>query len=192
TVALAPIAALLEQRFGIARGYLTTLHPWLGQQRLLDGPAVVAGADGLQSHFALGRSAVNNLSPKTTSAVKAADAVLPGLSQRLQAPSYRVPTSIVSSAVLNVELKQTASPQELSALLRYAEQKQHLPILRNSSDPLVSHDYLGSPYSAIVDQRWTEVQHERHARLLYWYDNEWGYSSRVVDLVALIARDGQP
>ncbi|AUH50143.1 hypothetical protein CXB49_04565 [Chromobacterium sp. ATCC 53434] len=188
-VALAPVAALLQRHFGIARGYLLTLHPWLGQQRLQDGPALTAGIDALQSHFALGRAAVGNLIPKTTSALQAADAVLPGLSQKLQALSYRVPTNIVCSAVLDVELERPTGARELDALLRQAEQRQTLPILRNGSEPLVSNDYRGSHYSAIVDQRWTAVQHQRHARLMYWYDNEWGYSSRVMDLVEAIARE---
>ncbi|WP_145963956.1 glyceraldehyde 3-phosphate dehydrogenase NAD-binding domain-containing protein [Chromobacterium phragmitis] len=190
TVALAPLAALLEREYGIVGGFVTTLHPWLGQQRLLDGAAVGTDSDAIGSHFSLGRAAAGNLIPKPTSVVQAADIALPGLARKLQAFSYRVPTPSVCSAVLDVELERPACAHELSALLRQSEQRQAWPVLRNIGEPLVSSDFRGSEHSLIVDQRWTAVQRERRARLVYWYDNEWGYASRVLDLAAMIAHAG--
>lgn len=183
TVALAPLLAILERHFGIQGGFLTTLHPWLAQQRLQDGPAPPqAPAD-----YALGRSAVNNLIPKTTSAVQAAECLFPGIAAKLAALSYRVPTNIVSSAVLQLQLARPGGRDEVVELLRRAAREQSWNVLANCEEPRVSLDYCGSPYSLTVDQRWTMVDAGGQLRLMYWYDNEWGYSSRVLDIVRKIA-----
>ncbi len=187
TIALAPLIKLLEQHYGIESGFLTTLHPWLSDQHLHDGPAVASRMlDGLDSHYALGRSAVNNLIPKSTSAVLAADAVFPGLSEKLESFSYRVPTNIVSSAVLNLTLAGKAKQAELIEMFYRFECEQKWKIITNCTEPKVSLDYAGCEFSVAIDQRWTIVKNGRNLRLVYWYDNEWGYSSRVVDLVKLI------
>lgn len=187
TVALAPLAQLLEQHFGLEYGRLTTLHPWLGNQRLLDG-AALGSNDGQDSHLTLGRAAFNNLLPKTTSAVTAADAVLPGLSARIQALSFRVPTQIVSSAVLDVRLGRASNTQAINHLLQDAASRQTHTVLSVGRDAKVSLDYRGNPHSACVDLRWTSVERQHDLRLLYWYDNEWGYSARVIDLLRKLHR----
>ena len=188
TIALGPLVKLIEQRYGIACGFLTTLHPWLSDQHLLDGPANASRApDGMDSHYALGRAAINNLIPKSTTAVVAADLMFPGLSQKLESFSYRVPTNIVSSAVLNLTLRDTAEQAELIEMFYRFEREQKWKIITNSTEPKVSLDYGGCEFSVAIDQRWTMVKNGRNLRLVYWYDNEWGYSSRVVDLVRLIA-----
>jgi glyceraldehyde 3-phosphate dehydrogenase len=188
-VALCPIVALLEKACGVESGFLTTLHPWLADQQLMDGNAQPAHlADDLQSHYALGRSAINNLIPKSTSALRAAAEILPGIDDRLASLSYRVPTNIVSSAVLQVTLGQATTRAAIIDLFRQAEAGQHWPVITSSVEPRVSLDYAGTPFSAAIDERWTTVQNERDLLLMYWYDNEWGYSSRVVDAIDLIAQ----
>ncbi len=188
TVALGPVIKLLEDHYGIESGFLTTLHPWLGGQHLLDGSADFSKApDGMDSHYALGRSAVNNLIPKSTTAVLAADAVLPGILKKIASFSYRVPTTIVSSAVLNLSLANPADQGELIEMFYRFEREQHWKIISNSIEPKVSLDYSGNEFSTAIDQRWTMLKNGRNLRMVYWYDNEWGYSSRVVDLVKLIA-----
>lgn len=188
TIALAPLIRLLEDRYGIESGFLTTLHPWLAEQRLLDGHADSSRVpDGMDSHYALGRSAVNNLIPKSTTAVAAADLIFPGLSDKIDAFSYRVPTSIVSSAVLKLTLAQTADQAELIEMFYRAEREQGWKVIANGVEPKVSCDYGGSEFSVAIDHRWTVLKNGRNLRLVYWYDNEWGYSARVLDLVRLIA-----
>lgn len=189
TIALGPIIKVLEDAYGIESGSLTTLHPWLGDQNLMDGnPDPRRTHDNMQSHFALGRSAINNLIPKSTTAVMAADAIFPLLSQKLESFSYRVPTDIVASAVLNVSLVNEAEQAELIERFYRFEREQKWSIISNTVEPMVSTDYSGSAFSTTIDHRWTVLKRGRNLRLVYWYDNEWGYSSRVVDIVKLIAR----
>ena len=188
-VALCPIMGLLEKTHGVKSGFLTTLHPWLADQQLMDVNANPGHlADDLQSHYALGRSAINNLIPKSTSALRAAAVLLPGIDDRLASLSYRVPTNIVSSAVLQVTLGQVTTRAAIIDLFRQAEATQDWPVITSSAEPRVSLDHAGTAFSASIDERWTAVQNGRDLRLMYWYDNEWGYSSRVVDAIALIAR----
>lgn len=189
TVALGPILKLMQDRYGIECGFLTTLHPWLAAQNLMDGHADAARApDAEQSHYALGRSAINNLIPKATTAVMAADALFPGISGKIESFSYRVPTNIVSSAVLNLVLSDAVSKEGLIDLFHGFARTQTWNILENSAEPKVSLDYSGNAFSAALDHRWTAVKNGRNIRLVYWYDNEWGYSARVVDIVKLIAQ----
>jgi glyceraldehyde 3-phosphate dehydrogenase len=187
TISLSPVMKVLEDNFGVSGGSLTTVHPWLNSQNLLDGqgPAWFHPKDNSSAH-ALGRSVDNNLIPKSTSAVLAAEAVFPGIDSRIESFSFRVPTSIVSGAVLNVELKSDTETESVVALFTELECKQEMPIFQNVEAPLVSIDYRASEYSANIDQRWTSVRDGRKLRMVYWYDNEWGYASRVADLVALI------
>lgn len=188
TIALAPILKLIEKTHEIQSGFLTTLHPWLAYQNLLDGPSISWSQPGdIYSHYALGRSSINNLIPKSTSAILAADHVFPGLSKRIQSFSYRVPTSIVSSAVLILQLDKEIDVEELKRRFYDFEEQQKYHIIKNSMEPLTSTDYTGEDASVIIDHRWTTVENENMLRIIYWYDNEWGYSSRVVDLIRLIS-----
>ena len=188
TIALSPIINLIKETHDISGGFLTTLHPYLGYQNLLDGPSASWSVPGdIDSHYALGRSTINNLMPKATSAVFAADHVFPGLSNKLQSFSYRVPTSIVSSAVLILQLERDIDVNSLKKRFEEFECSQKHHIIKNSVKPLVSIDYAKEDYSVIIDHRWTKVEGGKLLKIVYWYDNEWGYSNRVVDIVKLIA-----
>ena len=187
TIALSPIIKQITRTHQIESGYLVTLHPWLSYQNLLDGPSVSWSQPGdMYSHYALGRASTDNLIPKSTSAIMAAECVFPGLGDRVQSFSYRVPTSIVSSAVLILLLDKDIEHSELVSRFTDFEAQQSHHVIHNSIEPLTSIDYRGQDYSLIIDQRWTKVERGNHVKLVYWYDNEWGYSSRVVDVVRLL------
>ncbi len=189
TIALTPILKLIQQTHQIESGFLITLHAWLSYQNLLDGASASWSQPGdIFSHYALGRASTENLIPKSTSAITAADHVFPGLSGKIQSFSYRIPTKIVSSAVLILLLNKDINKPELQSRFQEYEETQKYKIIRNSVEPLTSLDYCGEEYSTIVDQRWTKVENGRHMKLVYWYDNEWGYSNRVIDLVKEISK----
>lgn len=183
-ISLAPVYNIIQNSYTIESGYLTTLHPWLAYQNLLDGPAKSwANPGDVYSHYALGRAAPQTLIPKSTSAVRALDHVFPGAFEKVHSFSYRTPTPIVSSAVLTLKLKEDTDTESLIALFKDFESKQKYHVIKTTDEPLVSTDYAGDDYSAILDTRWIQVNNKNHIELVYWYDNEWGYSSRVCDIV---------
>jgi glyceraldehyde 3-phosphate dehydrogenase len=188
-VAFVPVACLLERHFGIEYGSLTTLHPWLSYQRLLDGPSFSFSDPGsIHSAYALGRASTFSLIPKTTSCLRASAKVVPGIDRKFVSLSYRVPTTIVSSADLTVKLTRDTSREDVIAVFEEAQRAQTYPVILNNYEALVSVDFTGVEYSAVVDHRWTMVHGDAQLKLVLWYDNEWGYGSRVVDLIECLSR----
>lgn len=191
TVALAPLLAVLAQ-FGVLDGTLTTLHPWLSYQSLTDGwPPTEVVTDMAGGHLGLGRAAMGNLIPKSTSAIRAAEPLFPGITERVAAFSYRVPTPVVSSAVLTLRVAEPVSKSLLEQELFRRAETDLAGILAVNLAPRVSCDYRAAPHSLVVDHRWTEVAQEGLLRLVYWYDNEWGYTSRVAELVQRVMEDSR-
>ena len=190
--AIAPVLKLIDENFGIDSGFITTLHPWLNYQNLMDGPSSSWSVPGeIYHHYALGRSAIGNMIPKPTSAIAATLAVLPSLKDdQLGSFSYRTPTAIVGSADMTLNLKGDTNVSEIIQMFQEFEQVQALPILQNSIEPLVSLDFLRSNYSAVIDHRWTEIVRSKTLKVVLWYDNEFGYSTRVVDQVEFVANKG--
>ena len=187
--ALAPIVKLIERGYPIRSGYLATLHAWLSYQNLLDGPSASWSQPGdIFSHYALGRSSPMNIIPKSTSAVIATEKVIPEITNKIKSFSFRVPTNIVSGATLILYLKKDIERKNLIKKFKSFEKRQKQKIIKNSTEPLTSIDYIGEEYSAIIDHRWTQVNKKRLVKLVYWYDNEWGYSSRVIDLIAALKK----
>ena len=186
TISCAPIYNILQKNFTIESGFLTTLHPWLSYQNLLDGPAKSWSNPGdVFSHYALGRAAPQTLIPKSTSAIRGLDFVFPGALQKISSFSYRTPTPVVSSAVLTLKLTENTDTDTLVSLFKDFESKQTHHVIRTTDEPLVSTDYAGDDYSAIIDTRWIQVNNGNHIELVYWYDNEWGYSTRVAEVASL-------
>lgn len=186
-VAVAPVLKQIHDAIGIQTGFLTTLHPWLAYQNLLDGPSVSWSAPGtIYNHYAIGRASPGSLIPKPTSAIEATQRVLPELNGAMQCMSFRVPTQTVGVANLYLNLSRSTSVEEITALFESFEINQRWPIIHNNWEPLVSVDIAGTEYSAVVDHRWTALPEGRHLYLVLWYDNEWGYSSRVVDLIRFL------
>ncbi|MCP9889244.1 aldehyde dehydrogenase [Cyanobium sp. ATX 6A2] len=189
--ALAPVIRVIIEDFGLDSGLVTTIHPWLSYQNLMDGPASSWSVPGtIYHHYALGRSAIGNLIPKPTSAIQATCQVLQHLNlseDMIGSFSYRPPTAIVGTADLSLFLSREISREEIVERFQHYESQQHWNIIHNNFSPLVSLDFQGSEYSATIDHRWTNVIKSRLLKLVLWYDNEAGYASKVIDQVNLVA-----
>ena len=188
--ALGPVLNTINKNFGIEGGYVTTLHPWLNYQNLMDGPSTSWSVPGeIYHHYALGRSVNGNMIPKPTSAIEATCKVTQGLTEKMIGSfSYRTPTAIVGSADITLNLKTKIDKSEIIAKFEEIEKKQSIKVIHNNISPLVSLDFLQSEYSAIIDHRWTNLIDGKLLKLVLWYDNEWGYSSRVVDQINFVAK----
>ena len=177
TNCLAPVAKVLHDNFFIEKGLMTTIHSYTNDQRILDLP-----------HSDLRRARAANVSmiPTTTGAAKAVALVLPEIAGRLDGMAIRVPTPNVSLIDLVVEVKKNTSNKEVNEVFKKAAGEGLKNILRVDDNPLVSIDYNGDPYSSIVDGLSTKVMKDNMIKVLAWYDNEWGYSNRVKDLLKFI------
>jgi glyceraldehyde 3-phosphate dehydrogenase len=178
TNCLAPVAKVLLEHFGIRRGLMTTIHSYTNDQQILDLP---------HKDLRRARAAAESIIPTTTGAARAVSLVLPELEGKLNGMAIRVPTPNVSVVDLVVELERPASREEINAALKAASEGELKGILAYSEEPLVSRDYNGDPHSSTVDALSTMVIDKQMAKVLAWYDNEWGYSNRVVDLALYIS-----
>ena len=187
--ALGPVLKTINKKFGIENGYVTTLHPWLNYQNLMDGPSSSWSVPGeIYHHYALGRSVNGNMIPKPTSAIEATCKVVDGISEEMIGSfSYRTPTAIVGSADITLNLKTLTSKIEVVELFEEIEKTQLVKVFHNNIEPLVSLDFLKSDYSVVIDHRWTDLINGKLLKMVLWYDNEWGYSSRVVDQVRYVS-----
>lgn len=174
TNCLAPLAKVLDDAFGINKGVMTTVHAYTNDQRLADVPH----ADLRRS-----RAATENIIPTTTGAAKAVGEVLPELDGRLDGMAMRVPVPDGSTVDLVVELETEATVEEVNAAVREAAEGPLRNILEYNDDAIVSTDIIGNPHSSIFDAGATHVLGGNLVKVMSWYDNEWGYSNRVVDLI---------
>ncbi len=174
TNCLAPVAKVLNDNFGIVKGSMTTVHSYTNDQRILDLP---------HKDLRRARSAGQSIIPTTTGAAKAIGLVIPELNGKLNGISIRVPTPTVSIVDLVCELKKETTVEEINAALKKASETSMKDILGYTELPLVSIDFRGNPLSSIVDSLCTQVVEKNLVKIYAWYDNEWGYSNRVVDLV---------
>ena len=174
TNCLAPIAKILDDEFGIKRGVMTTVHAYTNDQRLADVP---------HADFRRSRAATENIIPTTTGAAKAVGKVLPQLDGKLDGIAMRVPVPDGSTVDLVVELEKDVTVDQVNAAVRKAAEGPMKGIVEYSEAPLVSTDIIGNPHSSIFDAPLTQVLAGNTVKVLSWYDNEWGYSNRVVDLV---------
>lgn len=181
TNCLAPFAKVLHENFGIVRGMMNTIHSYTNDQNTLD----LAHKDPRRA-----RAAAVNIIPTTTGAAKAVSLVLPELKGKLNGMSLRVPTPNVSITDLVAELEQEVTVEQVNAALKEAAEGPLKGILAYSEEPLVSSDYIGDPHSSIIDGLSTMVMEGNMVKVLSWYDNEWGYSTRCVDLCQYIAEKG--
>jgi glyceraldehyde 3-phosphate dehydrogenase len=181
TNCLAPVAKVLMQEFGITKGLMTTIHAYTSDQRLLDSG---------HKDFRRARAAALSMIPTSTGAAEAVGLVLPELQGKLSGLAVRVPTPTVSMVDLVVELGKDATAEDLNAAFKAAAAGPMEGFLGYCDEPLVSVDFTGDPRSSIVDAPSTMVTGGNLAKVLSWYDNEWGYSVRVLDLAAYMARQG--
>lgn len=181
TNCLAPFTKVLLEKFGIESGLMTTVHSYTNDQRILDLP---------HKDLRRARAAACSIIPTTTGAAKAVALVLPELKGKLNGFAMRVPTPNVSVTDLTVLLKTDTTAEEINAALKEAAEGKLKGIMGYNELPLVSRDYNGCPLSSIVDGLSTMMVGPRMAKVVSWYDNEWGYSNRVVDLACYIAKKG--
>ena len=181
TNCLAPPVSVVHQSFGIEKGMMTTIHSYTNDQRILDLP---------HKDLRRARAAACNIIPTTTGAARALALIIPELEGRFDGYSLRVPTPTVSVADFTAELKKPATTEELREVLKQAARKSLRGIMACEEEPLVSMDFKGDERSSIVDLEFTQVLRGNMAKVVAWYDNEWGYSCRVADLADYIAGKG--
>lgn len=178
----APVAKVLHENFGIKRGLLTTVHAYTADQRLVDAP---------HKDFRRSRHAALNIIPTSTGAAKAIGRVIPELAGRLDGMALRVPVPDGSVVDLTVELDKGVTAEEVNAAMMAAADGPLKGIMEYSTDAIVSSDIVGNPHSSIFDAPLTQVIDGNFVKVVSWYDNEWGYSTRVSDLIAKVAhQDG--
>ncbi|HEX8635195.1 MAG TPA: type I glyceraldehyde-3-phosphate dehydrogenase [Pyrinomonadaceae bacterium] len=181
TNCLAPVAKVIHENFGIRSAQMTTIHSYTNDQQLLDLP---------HKDLRRARAAALSMIPTSTGAAKAVALVLPELKGKFDGISVRVPTPNVSLVDVVMEVEKQTTTEEVNTALKNAAGEELQGILAFSTEPLVSIDFRGNPYSSIVDAEYTKVIGGNLVKVLSWYDNEWGYSCRVRDLIKFIAQKG--
>jgi glyceraldehyde 3-phosphate dehydrogenase len=179
TNCLAPAAKVVQDSFGIVKGLMTTIHAYTNDQRILDLP---------HKDLRRARAAALNIIPTTTGAAKALALVIPELEGKFDGYSLRVPVPTVSVVDFVAELERPATTESLHQAFKDAEAGHMKGILGFSEEPLVSSDYVGDSRSSVIDAQFTSVMDDNMAKVVTWYDNEWGYSVRTVDLAAIMAK----
>jgi glyceraldehyde 3-phosphate dehydrogenase len=179
TNCLAPVAKVLHEAFGIEKAFMTTIHAYTSDQRLLDAP---------HKDLRRARAAAVSQIPTTTGAAKAVGIVMPDLNRKIDGIAIRVPTANVSLVDLVALLKKNVSDKEVNEAFREASEGKLKGILQYTEEPLVSVDFLANPHSSIVDGLFTRIVDENLVKVLAWYDNEWGYSCRIKDLIKYISK----
>ncbi|MCK9269494.1 MAG: type I glyceraldehyde-3-phosphate dehydrogenase [Bacteroidales bacterium] len=180
TNCLAPMAKVLDDAFGIVEGLMTTTHAYTNDQRLADVP---------HKDWRRGRAAAENIIPTTTGAARAVGKVIPKLAGKLDGMASRVPVPDGSVVDLFVEVARDVTVADVNAAVRMAASSEKMRnILSYSEEKLVSTDIVGNSYSSIYDAEYTKVLGKRYIKTLNWYDNEWGYSNRVVDLISMLSK----
>ena len=178
TNCLAPMAKILDESFGIKQGVMNTVHAYTNDQRLADVP---------HSDLRRSRAAAENIIPTSTGAARAVGMVLPELNGKLDGIASRVPVPDGSVVDLFIELEKEVTVQDIHDAVKVAAETERMKnILYYSDSHIVSSDIIGNPYSSIYDSKCTKVISEKYVRTINWYDNEWGYSNRVVDLIGLM------
>jgi glyceraldehyde 3-phosphate dehydrogenase len=184
TNCLAPLAKVINDKFGIIEGLMTTIHSYTATQKTVDGPSA--------KDWRGGRTAAANIIPSSTGAAKAVGKVIPSLNGKLTGMSMRVPTQNVSVVDLTVRLEKGASYEEIKQVIKAAAEGEYKGILDYTEDDVVSTDMNGNNASSIFDAKAGISLNSNFVKLVSWYDNEWGYSRRVLDLISYIAKvDGQ-
>jgi len=181
TNCLAPFAKVIDQEFGIERGLMTTIHAYTNDQKILDLP---------HSDLRRARAAAMSIIPTTTGAAKAVSLVLPQLKGKLNGMAMRIPSSAVSVVDIVFETKNNTTKEEVNAALKKAAEGELKGIMGYTEEPLVSIDFKGDAHSSTIDALSTMVLEGNMVKIVSWYDNEWGYSNRAVDLIDYIIKKG--
>jgi glyceraldehyde 3-phosphate dehydrogenase len=180
TNCLAPIAKVIHDNFGIIEGLMTTVHSYTATQKTVDGPS--------KKDWRGGRAAAQNIIPSSTGAAKAVGKVIPTLNGKLTGMSLRVPTPDVSVVDLTCRLEKAATYDEIKAAVKKAADGDLKGILAYTEDEVVSSDFIHDPHTSIFDAKAGIALNSNFVKLVAWYDNEWGYSNKVVDLISYMAK----
>jgi glyceraldehyde 3-phosphate dehydrogenase len=180
TYCLAPVAKVLNDNFGITSGLMTTIHSTTATQKTVDGPSA--------KDWRGGRGAAGNIIPSSTGAAKAVGKVIPQLNGKLTGMSLRVPTLDVSVVDLTVNLAKETTYDEICAVMKAASEGELKGILGYTEDEVVSSDFIGDPRTSIFDKKAGILLTPKFVKIVSWYDNEWGYSSKVIDLILHMAK----
>ena len=180
TNCLAPLTKVINDNFGVVEGLMTTVHSTTATQKTVDGPSM--------KDWRGGRAASANIIPSSTGAAKAVGKVIPELNGKLTGMSFRVPTIDVSVVDLTCRLAKPATYEEIKAAVKKASENELKGILGYTEDDVVSSDFLGDPHTSIFDAKAGIALNDNFVKLVSWYDNEWGYSNKVVDLISYISK----
>jgi len=180
TNCLAPIAKVLHEKFGIVKGLMTTIHATTATQKTVDGPSA--------KDWRGGRGILENIIPSSTGAAKAVGKVLPALNGKLTGMSFRVPTSVVSVVDLTVELEKPATKDEISAAMKAASEGELKGVLGYTDESVVSTDFRGCPLTSIYDAEAGISLDANFAKVVSWYDNEWGFSNKMLEMARVVVK----
>lgn len=187
--ALLPVLKLLDDSYSIEYGDITTIHPLLNHQKTLDSACIGSFNRDVKCNFEFGRSATQNIIPSKTTTIDACSYVVSKINHELIASSsMRVPTATVGAINVTLTLQKECTKEEIIELFIKNEKSQKYNIFHNNRCSLVSSDFQGEEYTSIVDHRFIDVKKNKMVKLVIWYDNEWGYASKVVDIVSLYDR----
>lgn len=183
--ALLPILNELDQNFGIEYGDIVTIHPLLNHQKTLDSGCIGSTDRDITCNFEFGRGALQNIIPSQTTTIDACSLVNPKINAELiSSNSFRVPTETVGAINISISLKTKIDKEELICFFQKLQSEQNYKVFYNSFEPLVSSDFKSLPYTSIIDHRFTQVIKSKMVKLVLWYDNEWGYASKVTDIIS--------
>ncbi|NLW55849.1 MAG: type I glyceraldehyde-3-phosphate dehydrogenase [Firmicutes bacterium] len=183
TNCLAPLAKVIHDNFGLVEGLMTTVHSYTATQKTVDGPS--------KKDWRGGRAAAANIIPSSTGAAKAVGKVIPELNGKLTGMSFRVPTINVSVVDLTCRLEKATTYEEIKAAVKKASENELKGILAYTEDDVVSSDFIGDPHTSIFDAKAGIALNDNFVKLVAWYDNEWGYSNKVLDLIQYMAKVDQ-
>ncbi|MEA2019969.1 MAG: glyceraldehyde 3-phosphate dehydrogenase NAD-binding domain-containing protein [Campylobacterota bacterium] len=184
--ALLPILKLIDDNYGIEYGDISTIHPLLNHQKVLDSSCIGSKNREVECNFEFGRGATQNIIPSKTTTVDACSYIVNNInSDILSSSSLRVPTDTVGAINVTLFTKKNCSKDEFLNLCKEYEINQKFNILMNNFDPLVSSDFKAQNFTTILDHRFTDVKQNKMIKLVIWYDNEWGYASKVIDMINL-------
>lgn len=188
--ALLPVLKILDDTYEIEYGDITTIHPLLNHQKTLDSACIGSQNRDIACNFEFGRSATQNMIPSKTTTIDACSYVLPFINHDIiSSSSIRVPTATVGAINVSLTVQQKVTKKDIVQLFEKYATQQTAKIVLNNSCPLVSGDFQGEEYTSIIDHRFIDVKKNKMIKLVIWYDNEWGYASKVVDIIKSFSYD---
>lgn len=182
--ALLPVLKIIDEQFSIEYGDVSTIHPLLNHQKTLDSGCIGSSDRDVACNFEFGRSSTQNIIPSRTTTIDACSYILPHINEEsISSSSFRVPTATVGAINVVLKLQKEITKEKLQEILEQYQATQTTKIILNNFEPLVSSDFAQQEYTSIIDHRFTQVKKNQMLKFVLWYDNEWGYASKVVDII---------